>query len=83
MNILAEDKASKKNNKITITNDKGRLSKNDIDRLVNEAEKYKADDEKIRQKIEAKNNLESTAYHMKNTMNEEHLKDKFSAEEKR
>jgi L1 cell adhesion molecule like protein len=48
MNILAEDKASKKNNKITITNDKGRLSKNDIERLVNEAEKYKADDEKIR-----------------------------------
>ncbi|CAK93869.1 unnamed protein product (macronuclear) [Paramecium tetraurelia] len=83
MNILAEDKASKKNNKITITNDKGRLSKQDIDRLVNEAEKYKADDEKIRLRIEAKNNLESTAYHMKNTMNEEQFKDKFTSDEKR
>ena len=48
MNISAEDKATKKNSKITITNDKGRLSKEDIDRLVNEAEKYKADDEKIK-----------------------------------
>ncbi|CAD8187476.1 unnamed protein product [Paramecium octaurelia] len=83
MNILAEDKASKKNSKITITNDKGRLSKQDIDRLVNEAEKYKADDEKIRLRIEAKNNLESTAYHMKNTMNEEQFKDKFTSDEKR
>ncbi|CAD8114049.1 unnamed protein product [Paramecium sonneborni] len=83
MNISAEDKATKKQNKITITNDKGRLSKQDIDRLVNEAEKFKADDEKIRQRIEAKNSLESTTYHIKNTMNEEQLKDKFSADEKR
>ena len=71
MNISAADKASGKNQKITITNDKGRLSKSDIDRLVNEAEKYKAEDEKIRLRIEAKNNLESTTYHMKNTLNDE------------
>ncbi|CAD8103109.1 unnamed protein product [Paramecium sonneborni] len=83
MNILAEDKASKKNNKITITNDKGRLSKQDIDRLVNEAEKYKADDEKIKLRIESKNNLESTAYHIKNTINDEQFKDKFTSDEKR
>ena len=45
MNIHAEDKASKKTNKITISNDKGRLSKNDIEKLVKEAEKYKSEDE--------------------------------------
>lgn len=71
MNIAAEDKASKKNQKITITNDKGRLSKEDIERFVKEAERYKEDDDKVRQQIEAKNNLESTTYHMKNTLNDE------------
>jgi L1 cell adhesion molecule like protein len=58
MNIHAEDKASKKNSKITITNDKGRLSKDDIEKLVKDAEKFKAEDELIRGKIEAKNSLE-------------------------
>lgn len=70
MNISAEDKATKKVNKITITNDKGRLSKGDIDKLVQEAERFKADDDKVRERIEAKNSLESTTYHIKNTMNE-------------
>ncbi|KAM3141520.1 70-kilodalton heat shock protein [Paramecium bursaria] len=83
MNISAADKASGKNQKITITNDKGRLSKSDIDRLVNEAEKYKAEDEKIKLRIEAKNNLESTTYHMKNTLNDEQYKDKFTSDDKR
>jgi len=45
MNIHAEDKASKKVNKITITNDKGRLTKEDIEKLVKDAEKFKAEDE--------------------------------------
>ena len=58
MNIHAEDKATKKTNKITITNDKGRLSKDDIEKLVKEAEKYKSEDELIRLRIEAKNSLE-------------------------
>ena len=82
MNISAEDKATKKVNKITITNDKGRLSKGDIDKLVQEAERFKADDDKVRERIEAKNSLESTTYHIKNTMNEQNLKDKFTAQEK-
>jgi len=55
MNIHAEDKASKKINKITITNDKGRLSKDEIDRLIRDAEKYKDEDDTIRKRIEAKN----------------------------
>jgi len=58
MNIHAEDKATKKVNKITITNNKGRLSKEEIEKLVKEAEKFKGEDEKIKKRIEAKNSLE-------------------------
>ena len=53
------DKSTGKENKITITNDKGRLSKEDIERMVQEAEKYKAEDEKQRDKVSSKNSLES------------------------
>merc|ERR1712014_261803 len=48
LNVTAADKSSGKSNKITITNDKGRLSKEDIEKMVNDAEKYKADDEKAK-----------------------------------
>ena len=58
MNIHAEDKATKKTNKITITNDKGRLSKDDIEKLVRDAEKFKAEDDVMKARIEAKNSLE-------------------------
>jgi L1 cell adhesion molecule like protein len=82
MNIHAEDKASKKVNKITITNDKGRLSKEDIEKLVKDAEKFKAEDDLVRGKIEAKNSLEQTVYSMRNTLTDEKFADKFSPEEK-
>merc|ERR1712048_239836 len=59
LNVSATDKSTGKENKITITNDKGRLSKEDIEKMVNEAEKYKAEDEKQRERISAKNGLES------------------------
>jgi molecular chaperone DnaK (HSP70) len=62
MNIHAEDKASKKVNKITITNEKGRLSKEEIDKMVREAAARADEDKKLRDKVEAKNSLESTAY---------------------
>lgn len=65
LNVSAEDKASGKSEKIVITNDKGRLSKEDIDKMMQDAEKYKEEDEKYRQKVEAKNSLENTAYGMK------------------
>merc|ERR1712026_601296 len=65
LNVSAVDKSTGKENKITITNDKGRLSKDEIERMVSEAEKYKAEDEAIRDKITAKNNLEAQAYNMK------------------
>merc|ERR1712032_1548873 len=68
LNVTACDKSTGKENKITITNDKGRLSKEEIDRMVNEAEKYKAEDEKQRERISAKNGLESYCFNMKSTM---------------
>jgi len=71
LNVSAEDKSTGKKNKITITNEKGRLSKEQIEKMVNDAEKYKAEDEKVRKKVEAKNGLENYAYSMKNTINDE------------
>ena len=82
MNIHAEDKASKKAQKITITNDKGRLSKEDIEKLVKDAEKFKAEDEQIKNRVEAKNSLEQTTYSIRNTLTDEKFKDKFSEDEK-
>jgi len=72
-----------KNNKITITNDKGRLSKEDIERLVKEAEKFKDEDEKTRQKVEAKNQLEQLCYQYRQTLTEEKLKAGFTDEDKK
>jgi heat shock protein 1/8 len=66
LNVTAEDRASGKTEKIVITNDKGRLSKEDIDKMMRDAEKYKEEDEKYRQKMEAKNSLENAAYAMRN-----------------
>lgn len=78
LNVSAVDKSTGRENKITITNDKGRLSKDDIDRMVREAERYKADDDAQRDKIQAKNSLESYAYHMKSTVEDDKVKDKIS-----
>ena len=82
MNVTATDKGTSKNAKITITNNKGRLSKEDIEKLIKEAEKYKDADEKIRKRVEAKNALESYCVSIKHTLNDDKLKDKFDATEK-
>jgi L1 cell adhesion molecule like protein len=82
MNVSAADKSTGKSSKITITNDKGRLSKDDIEKLVKDAEKYKAEDDAMKKKIEAKNGLENYCYSVKNTLKDEKLKDKFAADEK-
>merc|ERR1711930_10361 len=74
LNVSATDKSTGKENKITITNDKGRLSKEDIEKMVNEAEKYKAEDEKQRDRIQAKNSLESYCFNMKTTIEDEKMK---------
>ncbi|XP_057272088.1 heat shock-related 70 kDa protein 2 [Pezoporus wallicus] len=82
LNVSAVDKSTGKENKITITNDKGRLSKDDIDRMVQEAEKYKAEDEANRDRVSAKNSLESYTYNMKQTVEDEKLKGKISDQDK-
>jgi len=83
LNVSATDKSTGKENKITITNDKGRLSKEDIEKMVNEAEKYKAEDEKQRERISAKNGLESYCFNMKSTMDEEKVKSAISDSDKK
>ena len=83
LNVTAVEKSTGHNNKIVITNDKGRLSKEDIDRLVKEAEKFKEEDMKVKERIEAKNQLEQYAYQVRQTLNEEKLKGQFSEEEKK
>jgi len=83
LNVSAVDKSTGKENKITITNDKGRLSKDDIERMVADAEKYKNEDESHRDRIQAKNGLEGYCFQMKSTVEDEKLKDKISEEDKK
>jgi heat shock protein 1/8 len=70
LNVSAAEKSSGKSNKITITNDKGRLSRDEVDRLVEEAAKHEAEDKLKFEKVEAKNKLESYLYGVRNTFNE-------------
>ncbi|KAL3678057.1 hypothetical protein R1sor_021013 [Riccia sorocarpa] len=73
LNVSAEDKTTGQKNKITITNDKGRLSKEEIEKMVQDAEKYKSEDEDHKKKIESKNGLENYAYNMRNTIKDEKI----------
>ena len=83
LQVSAEDKGTGKAEKITITNDKGRLSQEEIDRMVQEAKEYEEEDKKVKEKIDAKNSLESYIYNIKNTINDEDkIKDKLSDEDK-
>ncbi|BHF72951.1 Heat shock cognate 71 kDa protein [Sparganum proliferum] len=77
------DQSTGKQNKITITNDKGRLSKEEIERMVNDAEKFRAEDEGQRERISAKNALESYAFSMKSTVEEEKVKEKIPEEDRK
>ncbi|CAD6887856.1 unnamed protein product [Tilletia controversa] len=82
LNVSAADKTTGKSQKITITNDKGRLSKDDIERMVSEAEKFRAEDEAATARITAKNGLESYAYNLRNSLNEEAFASKLDADDK-
>lgn len=82
LTVSAEEKGTGKSQNITITNDKGRLSQEDIDRMVSEAEQFKEEDEKARLRVEAKNQLEAQCYQVKSSIEEPNVKDKIS-EEKR
>merc|ERR1712176_1145524 len=82
LNVSACDKSTGKENKITITNDKGRLSKEDIERMVNDAEKFKAEDEALREKVQAKNELESQAFQLKQSVEDEKVAQAISEADK-
>ena len=83
LNVSAADKSTGKQNKITITNDKGRLSKEEIERMVSDAEKFKAEDDKQKDRISAKNGLESYCFNMKTTLDDDKVKDKISEDDKK
>merc|ERR1712023_562197 len=82
MNVSAKDKSTGKDSNITITNDKGRLSLDDIEWMVKEAEKYAAEDDAQKEKVEARNALENYSYSMRNSINDEKLRDKIDAADK-
>lgn len=82
MNVSAVEKGTGKSNKIVITNDKGRLSKEEIERMLSEAEKFKEEDEAEASRVSAKNGLESYAYSLRNTMNDEKVDEKLDAGDK-
>ncbi|XP_046604685.1 heat shock 70 kDa protein cognate 4-like [Neodiprion virginianus] len=83
LNVSAVEKSTNKENKITITNDKGRLSKEDIERMVNEAERYRSEDDKQKDRISAKNNLESYCFNMKSTIEDQKIVEKISQPERK
>jgi heat shock protein 5 len=83
VNVAAEDKGTGKSEKITITADKGRLSQDEIERMVREAEEFADEDKAAKETIDARNGLEGYAYNMKNQINdEEKLGSKISDEDK-
>merc|ERR1711871_151294 len=83
LQVGAEDKGTGNSESITITNDKGRLSQEEIERMVQEAEEYAEEDKLLKDKIEAKNQLENYVYSMKSTIDdEEKVGDKISEEDK-
>merc|ERR1712213_31488 len=81
LNVSALEKGSGKAEKITITNDKGRLSKEEIEKMVADAEKFKDEDEKQKDRIAAKNGLESYIFNLKSSLDNEEVKAKLSTEE--
>jgi len=82
LNVSAMEKRTNALNSITITNDKGRLSKEDIERMVNEAEKYKEEDKQAQEKVQAKNELESYAFQLKQSVEDEKVASAISDSDK-
>lgn len=85
LQVSAEDRGTGKSEKITITAEKGRLSQDEIERMVREAEEFADEDKKVKEKIDARNGLESYLYNLKNTLEDEEkgLADKLSASDKK
>lgn len=85
LQVSAEDKGTGKSEKITITAEKGRLSEEDIERMVREAEEFAEEDKRVKERIDARNGLESYLYNLKNTLDDEEkgISDVISAEDKK
>jgi heat shock protein 5 len=85
LQVSAEDKGTGKSEKITITAEKGRLSEEDIERMVREAEEFAEEDKRVKERIDARNGLESYLYNLKNTLEDEEkgISDVISAEDKK
>eukprot|EP00455_Lapot_gusevi_P005877 TRINITY_DN1250_c0_g1_i8.p1 TRINITY_DN1250_c0_g1~~TRINITY_DN1250_c0_g1_i8.p1 ORF type:complete len:618 (+),score=187.55 TRINITY_DN1250_c0_g1_i8:30-1883(+) len=82
LNVSAEEKGTGKKNQIVITNDKGRLSKSDIERMLNDAAKYEAQDKLQRERVDAKNELENYLYSMDSTVSDPNVANKLGGEDK-
>jgi L1 cell adhesion molecule like protein len=80
LNVTAAEKSTGKSNKITITNDKGRLSKEEVERLVEEAAKHAEEDKAAMARVEAKNELEAYLYNARNSLKEDKVKTKLGSE---
>ena len=74
VNVSAQDKGTNKKNSIVIKNEKGRLSSEEIDEMMKEAEKFKEEDRLIKERIDSRNSLESYAYSVQSSLNEDKLK---------
>jgi heat shock protein 5 len=83
LQVAAEDKGTGKAEKITITAEKGRLSEEDIERMIREAEEFAEEDKKVKDRIDARNGLESYLYNLKNTLDDETKSEKISASDKK
>ena len=83
LNVSAVEKGTGKSQKITITNEKGRLSKEDIDKMMKEAEQFAEEDKKKAERIQALNELESYCYNLKSSIEEENIKSKLSEDDKK
>jgi len=81
LNVSAVEKGSGKTNKITITNDKGRLSKDQVEKMVGDAEKFAEEDKVRMEKVEAKNDYENYVYNARNTFREDKTKEKLKEED--
>ncbi|XP_030853918.1 heat shock 70 kDa protein IV-like [Strongylocentrotus purpuratus] len=82
MDVTAEDKSTGRSKKITITNDSGRISKDEIERMINDAERFKAEDDAHRERIAAGNQLECYAYNVKSAINDASVESKLSSSDK-
>merc|ERR1712070_1196708 len=84
LQVSAEDKGTGKQEKITITAEKGRLSEEEIERMVQEAEEFADEDKKVKEKVDKRNGLEGYAYNLRNTLNDEEkgVADKIDDEDK-